>query len=370
MTSPPVSDVQPQSDSIILSTTGLTKQFDTNTAVDQVTLQVNQGDIYGLIGPNGAGKTTLLRMLATAEEPTVGEIFIEGKRLVLDQPNPAIQRIIGFLPDDFPLYDDLTVSEYLDYFARLYYLTDPDVGDRITEVLELVSLTNKASSLISTLSRGMKQRLSLARTIIYRPKLLFLDEPVSGLDPIARVQYRETIKSLQQQGMTIIISSHILSDLEDFCTAIGIMEQGKLVESAQLQALYQRNYSTQANGHNHQTESNESDQSDASDASDPNNRQSEPKRTAQPIMITTLGTTTELEPFLNQHSLVETWEILPMSRGNANSTRLEIQFIGTMDESAELLRSLIQANHPITEFAPVQKSLEDIFLELGYQQTS
>ncbi|NEP54790.1 MAG: ABC transporter ATP-binding protein, partial [Moorea sp. SIO3C2] len=302
-----------------------------------VNININQGDIYGLIGPNGAGKTTLLRMLATAEEPTVGDIYIQGKRLVPDQPNPDIQRIIGFLPDDFPLYDDLTVSEYLDYFARLYYLEDPDVGDRINEVLALVSLANKRNSLISTLSRGMKQRLSLARTIIYRPKLLFLDEPVSGLDPIARVQYRETIKTLQKQGMTIVISSHILSDLEDFCTAIGVMELGRLVESSQLQALYQR------------------------------------ERPHQQILISTLGQANDLAPQLNQHPEVDACELLPnASEQNQDGQihRFCIQFTGTTAESAELLRSLIQSGHPITEFAPIQESLEDIFLELGYRQTS
>lgn len=336
MTSPLVIDSS-TTPSTILSTTGLTKQFDTNTAVDHVNLNINEGDIYGLIGPNGAGKTTLLRMLATAEEPTVGDIYIQGKRFIPDQPNPDIQRIIGFLPDDFPLYDDLTVSEYLDYFARLYYLADPDVGDRINEVLELVSLTDKRNTLISTLSRGMKQRLSLARTIIYRPKLLFLDEPVSGLDPIARVQYRETIKTLQRQGMTIVISSHILSDLEDFCTAIGVMELGRLVESSQLQALYQR------------------------------------ERPHQQILIATLDKANELEQLLRQHATVSACDPLPQSTiqtAEGSIHRLCIQFTGTNVETAELLRSLIQAGYPITEFAPVQESLEDIFLELGYRQTS
>lgn len=347
-------DHQAMASKPLLSTVGLTKQFDTSTAVENVTFDIHSGDIYGLIGPNGAGKTTLLRMLATAEEPTVGDIYIKGIRLVPDQPNPDIQRIIGFLPDDFPLYDDLTVAEYLDYFARLYYLTDPDVGDRIREVLELVSLTNKRNSLISTLSRGMKQRLSLARTIIYRPKLLFLDEPVSGLDPIARVQYRETIKSLQQQGITIVISSHILSDLEDFCTAIGIMEQGRLVESSQLQDLYQRGYASSANA---SSDGGPADQASAQSFS-------------QPIMIMTLGSATDLEPLLARHPLVETCEILPPNSRSIANSRICIKFRGTMAESADLLRSLILAEHSIVEFAPQQKSLEDIFLELGYQRTS
>ena len=150
----------------ILTTQNLTKQFEGHPAVDRVNLTINVGDIYGLIGPNGAGKTTLIRMLALAEEQTTGEIQIAGRTVIPDQPNPQTQQILGFLPDDFPLYDDLTVIDYLDYFGRLYYLSEPDLVRRINEVLELVNLENKRHSLISTLSRGMKQRLSLARTII------------------------------------------------------------------------------------------------------------------------------------------------------------------------------------------------------------
>ena len=325
------------SSSTLLATTGLTKQFDPNKAVSDVNLEIQSGEIYGLIGPNGAGKTTLLRMLATAEEPTAGTIYIQGKRLIPDQPSPDIQRIIGFLPDDFPLYDDLTVTEYLDYFARLYYLPSSDVAPRIREVLALVSLENKQHSIISSLSRGMKQRLSLARTIIYRPTLLFLDEPVSGLDPIARVQYRETIKALQREGMTIIISSHILSDLEDFCTSIGVMELGRLMESPQLHQLYQRD------------------------------------RTHQKIIIATLSDVAALQESLDASPLIEQSDVVtqPNSPGPHDSAHhLCIQFTGTESESAELLRSLIQAGHIISEFAPVKASLEDIFIQLGYQQTA
>ncbi|MEB3213177.1 MAG: ABC transporter ATP-binding protein [Leptolyngbyaceae bacterium] len=326
----------PPNSSALLVTTGLTKQFDTNKAVNDVNLEVLAGEVYGLIGPNGAGKTTLLRMLATAEEPTAGEIYINGTRLIPDQPSPDILRIIGFLPDDFPLYDDLTVTEYLDYFAQLYYLPASEVRSRIQEVLELVSLENKRDSLISNLSRGMKQRLSLARTIIYRPKLLFLDEPVSGLDPVARVQYRETIKSLQREGMTIVVSSHILSDLEDFCTSIGVMQLGELVESTELRQLYERN------------------------------------RTTQKIVIATLGEKQALQPILDASPLVKSWEFI-QPKGMTDDVppyHFGIDFTGTDAEAAELLRSLIQANHPISEFAPVKASLEDIFIQLGYKQTS
>ncbi|HEY9619636.1 MAG TPA: ABC transporter ATP-binding protein [Crinalium sp.] len=312
----------------VIATTGLTKQFDGHIAVNEVNLQIQEGEIYGLIGPNGAGKTTLIRMLAIAEEPTAGDVYICGQRLRPDQANPEIQRRIGFLPDDFPLYDDLTVEDYLDYFARLYYLADPHLSQRIDEVLDLVSLQTKRQSLIGTLSRGMKQRLSLARTVIHQPQLLLLDEPVSGLDPIARVQYRETIKTLQRQGMTIFISSHVLSDLEDFCTSIGIMELGRLVESAPLQELYTRD------------------------------------RTHRQILIAALGEMTALQQALQDAPLVTQCELLP------KSNRICITLKGTDEDAAHLLRSLIEAGFAITEFSPIQDSLEDIFLKLGYRQTS
>ncbi|MFM7192426.1 MAG: ABC transporter ATP-binding protein, partial [Microcystaceae cyanobacterium] len=168
-----------------IATQGLTKQFERQRAVNQVDLQVEAGAVYGLMGPNGAGKTTLIRLLAMAETATTGEIYLFGDRLIPDSSNLKLKRYLGYLPDDFPLYEDLTVWNYLDYFARLYFLADSRRRQRLEDVLELVQLTSKRHSRIATLSRGMKQRLSLARTIIHEPLLLLLDEPVSGLDPLA-----------------------------------------------------------------------------------------------------------------------------------------------------------------------------------------
>lgn len=312
---------------VAIQTRGLAKQFDRHLAVHDLDLQVAMGEVYGLIGPNGAGKTTLLRMLATVEEPTTGEIYINGERLLREQSNPNIKRLLAYLPDDFPLYDDLTVWDYLDYFARLYHLREPKRSQRIYEVLELVQLTNKRKSFIASLSRGMKQRLSLARTIIHEPLILLLDEPVSGLDPIARMQFRDIIKSLREAGMTIIISSHVLSDLEDFCTSIGIMELGYLVESASLQDLYKR-------------------------------------LSVQYILLSTLGKLEELKVELNHHPGVEAWEILP------GDQQVRIEFSGSEKEAAMLLRSLIAAGIPISGFHRVQENLESIFLKLGHQQAS
>lgn len=311
---------------LAISTRGLTKQFDRHIAVHDVDLQVEAGTVYGLIGPNGAGKTTLIRMLATAEEPTVGEIYINGERLLSDRSNLTLKRRIGYLPDDFPLYDDLTVWDYLDYFARLYHLREPHRSQRLWEVLELVSLNHKRHNSIATLSRGMKQRLGLARTIIHQPILLLLDEPVSGLDPIARMQFREIIKTLQAAGMTILISSHVLSDLAELCTSVGIMELGYLVESAPLQELYQR-------------------------------------LSRQQISIATLGDLEALKAMLQSHPLVEGWQMLP-------DQHVRVQFSGSSKDCAALLRSLVESDIPLTEFHRTQEDLETIFLKLGHQQAS
>ncbi|KOP24206.1 phosphatase [Hapalosiphon sp. MRB220] len=312
---------------LAIRTNGLTKQFDRHVAVNNVDLEIYAGEVYGLIGPNGAGKTTLIRMLAAAEEPTTGEIYINGDRLLRDQSNPTLKRRLGYLPDDYPLYEELTVWDYLDYFARLYRLREPRRTKRLHEVLELIQLGNKRNSLISTLSRGMKQRLSLARTIIHEPILLLLDEPVSGLDPIARMQFREIIKVLQEAGMTILISSHVLSDLAELCTSVGIMELGYLVESASLQQLYQR-------------------------------------LARQQIVISTLGKQEELLAELKNNSFVEEWEIISAK----NSVR--VNFSGKQEDCANLLRSLIQADIPISEFHCTQEDLETIFLKLGHKQAS
>lgn len=312
---------------LAIETRGLTKQFDRHVAVNDLYLQVAPGEVYGLIGPNGAGKTTLLRMLATAEEPTTGEIYISGERLSRERTNQTLKQRLGFLPDDFPVYDELSVWDYLDYFARLYNLREPLRSQRLFAVLELVQLVNKRDSQISTLSRGMKQRLSLARTIIHEPLLLLLDEPVSGLDPIARMQFREIIKALQEAGMTIVISSHVLSDLAELCTSVGIMELGFLVESASLKELYKR-------------------------------------LSRQHISISVLGELDALISELKNHPAVVSWELLP------ESGEIRVEFSGSPEESAALLRAIVAANIPVTDFHNTQEDLETIFLKLGHQQAS
>ncbi len=327
-----MSEVQP-----VVRIDRLTKQFDDYVAVNEVSLEIQPGEVYGLIGPNGAGKTTLIRLLAMADSPTVGEISIDGQRLLRDRPNAEIKRRIGYLPDDFPLYDDLSVKDYLEYFGQLYYLQPDELKQRVTEVLAMVNLESKRNSLISGLSRGMKQRLSLARTVIHRPQLLLLDEPVSGLDPIARIDYCKTIRRLQAEGITILISSHILSDLEDFCTTIGIMERGRLVESGRLESLYQRE--------------------------------------GQQLLITVLETDTRLKIFLEEHPFVQAFESVASEiadgiAGGVQRTQLSVTFTGSEDDAVELLRVLVAEGVRVSEFHYTKETLEDIFVRLGYQQTA
>lgn len=310
-----------------IRTIDLTKQFDGHTAVHNVDLQVASGEVYGLIGPNGAGKTTLIRMLAAAEEPTFGEIYIEGTKLQCDRSNQELKTHLGYLPDDYPLYDDLSVWDYLDYFARLYGLREPHRTRRLQEVLELVSLIPKRRSPIKTLSRGMKQRLSLARTIIHTPKLLLLDEPVSGLDPIARLEFRQIIKVLRADGMTVLISSHVLSDLAELCTSVGIMELGYLVESTSLENLYTR-------------------------------------LSRQQIILESLGAVEDLKVELRNCPEVDDIEVLP------GTSQVRVQFSGTPEQSAALLRALIAAGIPLKEFHCTREDLETIFLKLDHKQAS
>jgi ABC-2 type transport system ATP-binding protein len=213
----------------------LRKEYSELVAVEDLTLVIPPGEVFGLIGPNGAGKTTTLRMACGLLTPTSGSVKISGVDVSLD-PELA-QSYIGYISDFFSLYDDLRVWEYLDYFAHAYKMREELIAARIDEVIEQVGLDVKHDSFIRGLSRGMKQRLGIARAIVHKPKVLLLDEPASGLDPKARADLRNLLLSLNRDGATIVISSHILSDLEGFCTAIGVMEKGKMVRQGSIETL-------------------------------------------------------------------------------------------------------------------------------------
>jgi len=220
----------------------VTKQYDLPSqkggelvAADRLDLNIADGELFGLIGPNGAGKTTTLKMVCGLQVPTSGRITVKGID-VQQQPEEA-QRNIGYLADFFSLYDDLKVWEYLDYFARAYKMEPHTIPSRVDEVLRLMNLETKRDAFIHGLSRGMKQRLGIGRAIIHNPPLLVLDEPAAGLDPKARVELKGLLKDLHSAGKTIFITSHILSDLEEICTNIAIMEKGKLLRIGTLEKV-------------------------------------------------------------------------------------------------------------------------------------
>ena len=211
----------------MIETTALAKTYGTFEALKGVDLKVEPGDVYGFIGPNGAGKTTTIRILTTLLEPSSGEARIDG--VPVWQDKERTRGLIGYMPDNFGVYKDMTVTEYLSFFAAAYGVPSKDRASLVGGLLELTDLAVKEHALVDHLSRGMQQRLGLARTLVHDPKVLILDEPASGLDPRARIEIREILKELQRMGKTILLSSHILPELETLCTRIGILERGELV---------------------------------------------------------------------------------------------------------------------------------------------
>lgn len=211
----------------MIKTINLSKQYKNLIAVDNLNLTINQGDIFGFIGPNGAGKTTTIKMLSTLLTPTSGTAEVAGFDIIRQKDD--VKKIIGYMPDSFGIYDDMKVWEYLLFFAEAYKIPIEKRTKIIDDVLSLTDLGGKREDFVESLSRGMKQRLCLAKTLIHDPQVLLLDEPASGLDPRARIELRELLKELKNMGKTILISSHILTELADFCNTIGIIEQGKLL---------------------------------------------------------------------------------------------------------------------------------------------
>jgi ABC-2 type transport system ATP-binding protein len=222
----------------VLEAGSLRKEFGTLVAVNNVSFAVEQGQVLGLIGPNGAGKTTLLRMLATILQPTSGSIRIMG----YDSGREYLQirKRIGYLPDFFNLYNDLTIRECLEFFAKAYNIGDKQVSSKIDEVLGLIELEDKQNDFVRHLSRGMVQRMGLGAVLVHEPDVLLLDEPASGLDPRARIGLRQVLKKQSSQGKTVIISSHILTELSDFCTHIAIMNKGHIVLHGSVEQIQRR----------------------------------------------------------------------------------------------------------------------------------
>lgn len=302
-----------------VETKGLTKFFGNLLAVDGLNLKVPTGSLYGLIGPNGAGKTTTLRMLAGLLEPSEGEILLDGD--ALNGQWRELHQKIGFMPDFFGVYEDMLVWEYLDFFARCYRLPQDRRRKVVDELLELVDLLRKRDAYVHTLSRGMRQRLCLAHALVQDPQVLLLDEPASGLDPRARVEMRELLRELGAMGKTIILSSHILSELADLCSEIAIIEQGRIVASGTLEDI---------------------------------SRQVGPGRL---INIRVLSDVDSAGVVLrNIKGVGEVFVV--------DDQHLEVEFNGDDRDSVELLRDLINAGILVASFGETGQNLEDIFLRL------
>ena len=218
-----------QSAAPAVETFNLTRRYGTMTALSSLNLQIHRGDLFGFIGSNGAGKTTTLRILATFLAPSEGSAKVLGHDVARDAN--SVRHLIGYMPDFFGVYKDMEVTEYLDFFGACYKIPTKQRENTVKDVLELVGLTDKQGALIGALSRGMQQRLGLARVLIHDPQLLLLDEPASGLDPRARIEMMAILQELQRMGKTILISSHILSELQNLCNRVAIIEKGKLIYS-------------------------------------------------------------------------------------------------------------------------------------------
>jgi ABC-2 type transport system ATP-binding protein len=309
-----------------IQTRGLTRYYGKMVAVQDLNLTVPKGSLFGLIGPNGAGKTTTLRMLAGLLEPSAGEISINGKAISRDWHELRWQ--IGYMPDFFGVYEDLLVWEYLDFFARCYELPARRRKQVVDELLELVDLQEKRNAYVHTLSRGMLQRLCLAHALVHDPDVLLLDEPASGLDPRARVEMRELLRELGAMGKTVVLSSHILSELAELCDSIGIMEKGRLVSSGLLEQMRQ-----QVEG-------------------------------VRKLKIKFLSEFKTMESELR--NIAGVGEIYPLEpAGEAAGTQeVEVDFVGDENAVADLLEVLVARKVRVASFRESRTGLEDLFLHL------
>jgi ABC-2 type transport system ATP-binding protein len=222
----------------MIETINLTKRYGELVALNNLNLTINEGDCFGFIGPNGAGKTTTIKILATLLKPSSGQANIAG--LTVGYQNRQIRPLIGYVPDFMGAYEDMVVTEYLEFFAAAYNIHGPQRKKVVHDVLELTDLGYKATAEVNSLSRGMQQRLSVARVLLHDPKVLLMDEPASGLDPRARIEMKELLKELRRMGKTILISSHILPELAEMCNVVGIIERGQLIFSGGVDEIVRR----------------------------------------------------------------------------------------------------------------------------------
>ena len=308
----------------MLTIENLTKQYGKFLALDHLNLHIDKGEIYGFVGPNGAGKTTTMRIVCGLLKATSGSVTVDGIDAI-KQPDD-IKRKVGYVPDFFGVYDNLKVMEYMEFYGSMYGMERQEIDDISEGLLELVNLSDKKDVFVDTLSRGMKQRLCVARALIHNPDLLVLDEPNSGLDPRARFEMKEVLKNLRSMGKTILISSHILPELSELCTSVGIMEHGRLVTSGKVD--------------------------DIIDASQGN----------QPIHMKVVYAETE-EP-LNQYVATILKEQPFVEKVSFTDDEVLIHFRGDDLEAARLLNKLFDHHIMVSHYYREKENLESLFLEI------
>jgi len=308
----------------VIAVENLTKVYGKRIALDHVSFAVPAGEIFGFVGPNGAGKTTTLRILAALLEPTTGSAFIDGAN-VTREPDRVHSRL-GYMPDFFGVYDQLTVAEYLDFYASCYRQPRQRRKVVVDNLLELVDLADRRDQLVDTLSRGLKQRVCLARALVHDPAVLLLDEPASGLDPRARVEMREILKELQTMGKTIVISSHILPELTELCTMIGIIDRGRMRATGPVQEVIQQLTS------------------------------------GRRLRIGVRGEPSTAVALLSPMPSVRQVELV--------NGGIEASYDGDEDTAAEILHALTSAGIKVSEFSTLDGGLEDAFLRATSEETA
>ncbi|MFK7736606.1 MAG: ABC transporter ATP-binding protein [Pirellulaceae bacterium] len=304
----------------MIKTTNLTKKYGDMYAIRGINLELEEGDLFGFIGPNGAGKTTTMRIIATLLAPTYGEAYVCDNSIYTDPKE--IRKLVGYMPDFFGVYDDMTVIEYLEFFAAAYKIQGPARRARCDEMLEVVDLDFKRDAYANTLSRGQTQRLGLARVLLHDPQVLLLDEPLSGLDPRARIEMRNLLRKLGEMGKTIIVSSHILPELADICNKVGIINRGEMGFNSSIEDLI---------------------------------------RTVRPqtileIVVQPTERTDEAAKFLESHELVASVQVL---EGQIEVTLNEGEF-----DYSGIATELIQGEFAFQKFAEKETNLESAFMAL------
>lgn len=303
----------------MLKINNLCKNYGKFKAVDNLSLHIPKGEIFGFVGPNGAGKTTTMKIVSGLLNATSGEVYVGGINAFKN--SKELKRKIGYMPDFFGVYDDLKVMEYLEFYASIYKIKGQERTKICNDLLQLVDLSDKREAYVDSLSRGMKQRLCLARSLVHNPDLLVLDEPASGMDPRARVEMKEILRTLKGMGKTIIVSSHILPELAELCTSIGIIEGGKIVISGTVEEIMNKVYNTKT------------------------------------LRIKVLDNLEEAINILREYPNLDNIDKI-------SDTTIEVSIDGDEKHMSTLLKRLIENNIPVVTFNLLDGSLEDVFMRV------